>query len=212
MEKTIGAVLTQVQDRLKVPKWQENKFGGYKYRNLEDINLALKAPLKEAGAWYYLTDSIEVVGDRYYVVATVTFGADGVEETISSKAYAREAQDKKGMDVAQVTGASSSYARKYALCGLFAIDSGEDPDKIDTRETGKRTTKKPATESGLISEEQYKELLNLIKAVGMTEEQTKKIYKVSSLMVLPVASFERFKASALKHIGEKKAEKNEVGD
>lgn len=120
--------LAAVQAELKAPKSQFNKFGNYKYRNCEDIIEAAKPLLKANGLLLMLTDDIELIGDRFYVRATATIidTTDGTSLYVT--AFAREEQDKKGMDGSQVTGASSSYARKYALNGMFAIDDTKDSD------------------------------------------------------------------------------------
>ena len=122
----VRQALAQVQRVVSVPKGRHNDFGGFDYRSLEDIVAALKEPCEAAGISYTLDDEVVNVGDRYYVKATCTvfMGA----ESVSTSAYAREAEHKKGSDDAQVTGMASSYARKYALCGMFAIDGGGDPD------------------------------------------------------------------------------------
>jgi hypothetical protein len=126
--------LAAVQAELKAPKSQFNKFGNYKYRNCEDIIEAAKPLLKENGLLLMLTDDIEHIGDRFYVKATATIidTADGTPLYVT--AYAREEQEKKGMDGSQVTGASSSYARKYALNGMFAIDDTKDSDTTNQGE------------------------------------------------------------------------------
>ena len=118
--------LRVVQSALKAPKGQENKFGGYRYRSCEDILEAVKPLLADNGLALIISDEIAMVGDRYYIKATATI-TDG-ENSISVTAYAREPESRKGMDEAQVTGSSSSYARKYALNGLFCIDDTKDPD------------------------------------------------------------------------------------
>ena len=118
----IYAKLLAVQTKLRAPKGQFNAFGKYKYRNCEDILEALKPLLAEEQCSLLISDSIEHIGDRYYVKAHVVFVDIESHEMISTEALAREEQDKKGMDGSQVTGASSSYARKYALNGLFLID------------------------------------------------------------------------------------------
>ena len=123
--------LARIQQTLKAPKGQTNSFGNYKYRSCEDIVEAIK-PLLETATLTF-NDSIELVGDRYYVKATV-FLTDG-EKVWVSTAYARESLDKKGMDSAQITGATSSYARKHALNGLFAIDDTRDADTQDNSTT-----------------------------------------------------------------------------
>jgi hypothetical protein len=121
--------LTQVQKELKAPKSQYNSFGKYHYRNLEDIFEALKPILFKLGLFASVEDSIELIGERYYVKATATI-TDG-ESSISSSSFARESFDKKGMDDSQITGAASSYARKYALNGLLGIDDTKDADTKD---------------------------------------------------------------------------------
>lgn len=124
--------LADIQARLKAPKGQFNSFGGYKYRSAEDILEAVKPLLKEVGAVLTLSDEIVAVGDRIYVAATARFLSTNGSPEISVKAYAREEATKKGMDGAQITGSASSYARKYALNGLFAIDDTKDPDATNT--------------------------------------------------------------------------------
>ena len=130
--KTIQEVLNYIQVNLNAPKNQYNSFGGYKYRSCEDILSALKPLLKETGATLILYDDIQQIGDRYYVKATATLKYG--DEAVVSAAYAREPDNKKGMDEAQITGATSSYARKYALNGLFAIDDTKDPDFLNTHD------------------------------------------------------------------------------
>lgn len=136
-EKTgiLGAI-ARVQRSVVVPKDKYNDYGGFRYRSFEDIVAALKKPCEEAGLAFSMRDEIVQVGDRYYVKATVTvFFADGSsDETFSTAAYAREAERKTGSDEAQVTGMASSYARKYALCGAFAIDGERDPDQVEPAE------------------------------------------------------------------------------
>ena len=126
--------LLNVQNKLKAPKSQFNKFGGYNYRNCEDILEAAKPICKEVNALVWLTDNIVMVGERYYVEATATFVDVESGEKILAVAYAREEESKKGMDGSQVTGASSSYARKYALNGLFDIDDTKDSDTTNTHD------------------------------------------------------------------------------
>ncbi len=120
--------LALIQGELKVPKGQMNKFGGYKYRSCEDILEAVKPVCHANNAVLVLTDAIEQIGDRYYVVANATLIDTETGDSIDSNAYARESLDKKGMDDSQITGTASSYARKYALNGLFNIDDTKDAD------------------------------------------------------------------------------------
>lgn len=119
--------LIVIQSELKAPKSQFNKFGGYKYRKAEDILEAVKPLLAKQKCTLTITDDIVMVGNRIYVKATATIKNEKGEcETTTG--WAREEESKKGMDGSQITGASSSYARKYALNGLFAIDDNADSD------------------------------------------------------------------------------------
>ena len=121
--------LLEIQQRLKVPKNQYNKFGEYYYRNCEDILEGVKPLLTKQKATLILFDEPVMIGQRYYIKATACLTDTETKEEVKSVAYAREAeQGKKGMDSSQVTGASSSYARKYALNGLFCIDDNKDSD------------------------------------------------------------------------------------
>ncbi len=124
---SINKKLAEIQKSLKAPKNQYNNFGKYNYRSCEDILEGLKPHLGDCSVT--ITDSIEVHGDRVYVKATVTI-TDG-ENSHSVSAYAREPLSKKGMDDSQITGCASSYARKYALNGLFLIDDTKDADSHD---------------------------------------------------------------------------------
>lgn len=121
--------IVAIQSELKAPKGQYNSFGKYKYRSCEDILEGVKPLLAKHGLVLTIQDSIDLIGDRFYVKATATI-TDGKEQ-LSTSAYARESLDKKGMDASQVTGATSSYARKYALNGLLAIDDTKDADTMD---------------------------------------------------------------------------------
>lgn len=123
--------LQHVQYGLKAPKNQYNKFGNYHYRNCEDIQEAAKPLLGEVKAALIVGDELVMIGDRYYIKATARFVDCESSETVENTAYAREEQEKKGMDVSQVTGSTSSYARKYALNGLFCIDDVKDADNQD---------------------------------------------------------------------------------
>lgn len=118
-----------VQQKLKAPKGQRNNYGNYSYRSCEDILEAVKPLLKESELYLSLSDEIVNIGNRFYVKSTVTI-SDG-ENSISNVAYAREAESRKGYDESQITGSASSYARKYALNGLFAIDDTKDADTLN---------------------------------------------------------------------------------
>ena len=149
--------IVAIQSELKAPKGQYNSFGKYNYRCCEDILEGVKPLLTKHGLILTIQDSIDLIGDRFYVKATATI-TDGKEQ-LSTSAYARESLDKKGMDASQVTGATSSYARKYALNGLLAIDDTKDADTMDnskkpvqqTQETvyNWQTLKARATQGGI---------------------------------------------------------------
>lgn len=129
---TIYEKLQAIQEELKVPKSKYNGFGGFAYRSAEEMYKAIKPLLKKYKALMYMTDDIVNIGDRYYIRATVSLvDMEGAENAIYSTAMAREALSKRGMDEAQVTGGASSYARKYAMCGMFLIDGGCDPDTLE---------------------------------------------------------------------------------
>lgn len=127
-------ILHKIQKELKAPKSNMNEFGKYKYRSCEDILEAVK-PLLPDGVSLTITDEIVMIGERYYVKATATLYKEG-KEIVYVSAYAREPELKKGMDEAQITGATSSYARKYALNGLFCIDDTKDPDATNDHGKG----------------------------------------------------------------------------
>lgn len=145
--------LIAIQSELKAPKSQFNKFGGYKYRKAEDILEAVKPLLAKQKCTLTITDDIEMVGNRIYVKSTATIKNEKGEcETTTG--WAREEENKKGMDGSQITGASSSYARKYALNGLFAIDDNADSDTTNDgqhqeaqqqTQTQQPNTQQPAT-------------------------------------------------------------------
>ncbi|QGJ92075.1 ERF family ssDNA binding protein [Gordonia phage Keelan] len=159
--------LANVQRDLKAPKNQYNGFGKYNYRNAEDILAAAKPLCIEHGLVLLLHDSIEMVGDRFYVKATATVvpveSNDPRWHGVSAVAYAREDESKTGMDRAQVTGSASSYARKYALNGLFAIDDGKDADSEEhAKVIGRDKVSEPA--GGQIKKADPKQvLINQIK-------------------------------------------------
>lgn len=140
--------LIAIQSELKAPKGNYNSFGKYKYRSAEDILEAVKPLCHKNGYLLTLSDSVEQVGERFYIKATarITNGTD----TLEVSAYAREGETKKGMDESQITGTASSYARKYALNGLFCIDDTKDADTDEytarTRGTSTKKTEKKSAE------------------------------------------------------------------
>lgn len=136
MKTELHKKLWTIQQTLNAPKGQYNKFGGYSYRSAEDILEAVKPLLQNVTLM--VSDEIVLIGDRYYVKATATL-SDG-EDSISATAFAREEKEQKGMTAGQLTGATSSYARKYALNGLFCIDDAKD---LDTDAYAKQTGQRP---------------------------------------------------------------------
>lgn len=144
--------LSEIQKELFVPKGQKNTFGKYNYRSCEDILKAVKPICEKNGCVLTITNSLENIGDRFYVKATAVLVELETGERIESVAHAREEAEKKGMDGSQITGASSSYARKYALAGLFCIDNEADSDATNTH--GKK--KSEQVEMTLEEAENYK--------------------------------------------------------
>lgn len=181
-------VLTQrvgdIQHKLKAPKGQYNSFGKYNYRSCEDILEGVKPLLKEHNLALLIDDEIVQIGERYYVKATAKI-TDG-REFVSATAYAREPDTKKGMDESQITGATSSYARKYALNALLCIDDTKDADTMDnskkpvqqTQETvyNWQTLKARATQGGISEDELKRYLKDTLKVAG-TDSMTQEHYQ-----------------------------------
>lgn len=208
--------LIAIQSELKAPKGQYNSFGKYKYRSAEDILEAVKPLCVKHNVLLTLTDSIELIGERYYVKATarVSDGTKAVEVT----ALAREDLDKKGMDGSQITGTASSYARKYALNGLFCIDDTKDADtdeyaaktqgKTDP-DAKKDAEKKKELETTAISAAEAKTLKGLIEMTGTDEKKLLKSYKAATIEALSKAQW----AQAVKILSERKEKQtSEVQD
>lgn len=190
MEEGVGIYekLREIQQKLKAPKNQFNSFGKYHYRSCEDILEAVKPLLSDTAL--YIHDDVVTVGERYYVRANVVF-TNG-KDTITATAYAREELDKKGMDGSQITGTASSYARKYALNGLFLIDDTKD---ADTNENKKQTEQPPLSKGPTPNTEpdvpdftppkgpepiqaiQKKTLGGLMKAKGMSGADQKSFFE-----------------------------------
>ena len=163
--------LIKIQTELKAPKWNYNNFGKYKYRSAEDILEAVKPVLSKHNCYITISDDVIELSGRFYIQATATITNDKWESE-DVVAYAREPEIKKGMDVSQITGSSSSYARKYALNGLFAIDDTKDADTMDNRE---QETKQVKQETKQVKQEtkQVKQETNIDKTAKF-EEMLKK--------------------------------------
>lgn len=139
MSTSIRTKLAEIQQRLNAPKNNHNKFGNYSYRSCEDILEAVKPLLQETNTALTVNDDLVNIGERYYVKATAVLHDCESEAMIANTAFAREEETKKGMDASQITGSASSYARKYALNGLFCIDDVRDADTRDNRSDIKKT-------------------------------------------------------------------------
>jgi len=162
----IVKAMATIQSSLKAPKGQTNKFGGYKYRSCEDILESVKPHLNTHNLILTVSDEMVEVGGRVYVKATaIVHNMEG--QAVQTNGYAREEENKKGMDASQITGSTSSYARKYALNGLFCIDDTKDSDATNShgRNTpaSKAAPKKAAKTSGSMSDEELDQLENYIR-------------------------------------------------
>lgn len=170
---TLYQKLSRIQAELKAPKNLFNKFGNYSYRNVEGIQEALKPYETKFGVMTILSDSIEEINGRVYVKATATIFDTESGESIEVSAYAREAESKKGMDEAQLTGATSSYARKYALNGLFLLDDTKDADSEEYQTQGKqepkKATPKKETEVKPLSEKELQFLTQRYKGENLNK-------------------------------------------
>lgn len=185
MNKEFIERVAEVQANLKAPKNQYNNFGKYKYRSCEDILEGLKSVLN--GLVVTVTDDIHMVGDRIYVKATATI-TDG-ENSLSNSAFARESLVKKGMDDSQITGTASSYARKYALNGLFLIDDTKDADSMDNSDHKTQTNQKADNDKPWYNDANFeadKEAMLSACTQGMSPQaivkQLRQDYKVSREM------------------------------
>jgi hypothetical protein len=201
MEKTITlrGKLSLIQDVLHAPKGQKNTFGKYNYRSCEDIFKAVKPHLKEHGVVLTVGDELVMIGERYYIKATAILRDTVTDETITNVAYAREELTKKGMDGSQITGTASSYARKYALNGLFNIDDTKDSDATNEHGKGKTTPAKgkattgkaptkPARDPKLASEAQINMIKGLCKGSELLRPAVLQSCKVKTMDEITVAS------------------------
>lgn len=182
-----------IQSELKAPKSQVNNFGKYRYRSCEDIVEAVKPILVKYGCSLVVCDDIVQFGDRLFVKATARILASGTVIAEAS-AFAEHASEKKGMDAAQVTGATSSYARKYALNGLLAIDDTKDADATNTHDKHEQTT---------ISDQQASELAGMIDELGperMDFSAFLKFFKISGLNEMKASDFPKAKAALEKRL------------
>ena len=153
--------IIMIQNELKAPKTQFNSFGNYYYRNCEDILEAVKPLLKKYKCYLTITDEIVLIGTRFYIKATATLFDENDKELGKTSAFAREPEAVKGQSDAQITGSSSSYARKYALNGLFDIDDTKDSDTTNNgQEKGEAQTKKPVQSGSATSSDKEQQALD----------------------------------------------------
>lgn len=195
---TIYEKLSEIQNELEVPKSQYNSFGKYNYRSAEDILSAAKPVCKKHNTVLVIRDDIVEIGGRVYVKAIATlFDLDPVNDVndrIMVTAYAREADNKKGMDEAQVTGATSSYARKYALNGLFNLDDTKDADTdAYTSQTKKAKTTTRKKQNKTVSVKQATEIEDLINKSGVSFDDVKDYYGISDLSQMTIEQYESAK-------------------
>lgn len=174
--KAIWSKLVQAQAELRVPKSRTNNFGGYQYRSAEDILNALKPILAHLGLFLSVTDEIRELAGRHYLVATVRVVDVDTGDVVETQGWARETENKKGMDEAQVTGSASSYARKYALGGMFAIDdTAADPDaqeRVEISPTTKQALFAKAKELGAV--DKMGDILHRVYGVQNSSDLTEK--------------------------------------
>lgn len=185
--------LQLIQQELISPKNQYNSFGKYNYRSCEDILEGLKPCLKKVKAAVTVSDTIEMVGNRYYVKATATLFDSESNESVSNTAYAREDDSKKGMDASQITGSTSSYARKYALNGLFCIDDVKDADSSDNRQ--KEAEKQHKEEKEMKDAENM--MISAIKVQALAARCEKDKVDIGKILML-------YKVNRLEDLTEKK--------
>lgn len=182
--KEINIKLMNIQQELKAPKWQYNSFGKYAYRSCEDILEAVKPLLKKEKVVLTISDELQYIGNRYYIKATATLIDTESEATISNSAYAREEETKKGMDGSQITGASSSYARKYALNGLFGIDDNKDSDTTNIQSKEEKEDKKASPKQIELIQKYYQgeNLTKLLEVNNLEKLEDMSINKASEIL------------------------------
>lgn len=182
--KEINIKLMNIQQELKAPKGQYNNFGKYSYRSCEDILEAVKPLLKKEKVVLTISDELQYIGNRYYIKATATLIDTESEATISNSAYAREEETKKGMDGSQITGASSSYARKYALNGLFGIDDNKDSDTTNIQSKEEKEDKKASPKQIELIQKYYQgeNLTKLLEANNLEKLEDMSINKASEIL------------------------------
>lgn len=180
--------LMNIQQELKAPKEQHNNYGDYNYRSCEDIQEAVKPLLKKNKAVLVINDELELIGSRYYLKATASLIDTEDGSQVTNTAYARETDSKKGMDEAQITGSCSSYARKYALNGLFCIDDTKDPDTQKPDNERQQTGREYAARVG---KKEIDELLAEAYRTNVDISQVCERYGVNIIQSLTMQDYKR---------------------
>ena len=189
--------LLYIQQNLKAPKGQYNSFGDYHYRSCEDIQEALKPLLSTVKAVLLLNDEIIQIGERFYIKATARLQDVESSECVANSAYARECESKPKMDAAQITGSCSSYARKYALNGLFCIDDAKDPDMMSneaesgSRSKGTRQQSSGQTAPAKLKTEYQTKLRKEAERTGTALKKVCERYKVKDISYLTMEQYQR---------------------
>jgi len=180
------SILQSIQNELNAPKSQRNNFAKFNYRSAEDILEALKPILAKHQYSVIVNDDLQLIGDRYYVKATVSLYDEKMALVVHSSAFAREELTLKGQQASQITGGTSSYARKYALNGMFLIDDNKDADSQDNTQ---HTQAKPVQK---ITDAQLKKLNTLMSLKNVDRDAMKKHYKIESFNDFPVNAIQAF--------------------
>lgn len=190
----INEKLAVIQQELIAPKNQYNKFGKYNYRSCEDILEGLKPCLAKVKAFVTVSDELVMIGERYYIKATATLHDAESDGYVANTAYAREEEKVSGMSLAQITGSTSSYARKYALNGLFCIDDVKDADTRDNKQKEAEAQKQDEEETkkiekSKISEVKVQALIARCNSENVDMGKIMKLYKVNSIADLTEKQF-----------------------
>jgi len=196
-KKNIYSKLSSIQNELKAPKGQKNTFGKYNYRSCEDILEAVKPICKKHNSVLMLSDELVNIGERYYIKASAILSDLDMDERIINTAYARESETKKGMDESQITGTASSYARKYALNGLFNIDDTKDADTDEYTKKTKESDKKELMETP-ISAGRLDTIKEIIKDTGTDEKELFKYFKIKGYENINISNVSKIEEALLK--------------
>jgi len=183
--------LRTVQQSLIAPKNQYNSFGKYNYRSCEDILIALKPLLTKVNATVVMSDEVIIVGSHFYIMATAEFIDCESGENVSNKAFARESESKKGMDESQVSGTASSYARKYALNGLFLIDDNKDADtdEYHNQQTAASANVSKSPDEVLVEKAHMQHLAAECSRTGFTMTKLMALYQLQDIKQMTMRQY-----------------------